>query len=134
MKEVEVHGYIGNDSILRYFLTYFLSSSKWLLSQNLHVSFIQSSIKADVLIFHVCTFHFLHISIYVCNFLPYLSAIIYVKSLACKNKRLSHCRAVLLRAYCVVKSPSVLFSSWPCEIMCIFWRFVMYQWRLYHPD
>lgn len=85
-----------------------------------HVFFIQSSIEADVLIFHICTFPFLHISIYVCDFLPYLSAIIYVKSLACNKKRLSHYRAVLLRACCVVKSPGVLFFSWPCEMMCIF--------------
>lgn len=118
VKELEVHVYIVNYSILRYFLTYFLSSSKWLLSQNLHVFFIQSSIKADVLIFHVCTFPFLHISIYVCDFLPYLSAIIYVKSLACK--KMKNYRAVLWGAYCVIKFHSVLFFSWPCEMMCVF--------------
>lgn len=120
VKELQAQVYIGNDSIPKYCLTYFLSSSKWMLSQNLHVFLNQSYIKADVLLFHVCTFPFLHISIYVCDFLPYLSAIIYVKSLACKKKWLSHYRAVLLRAYCDIKSPSVVFFSWPCEMMCIF--------------
>lgn len=70
---------------------------------------------------HVCTFHFLHISNNVGNFLPYLSVIIYVKSFACKKKCLSHYQAGLLRAYCAAKSPSVLFFSAHVK-WCIYFR------------